>query len=86
VTIQTDKVADIPCGISGGVIIWFDRYAPLSLPTPNKLTNLNSFVLPLFVVICRVEVVNRLKKEFVYDTIKNYTVHYDKPMIFDKIQ
>ena len=33
----------------------------------------------------RVEVVNRLKKEFVYETIKNYTVDYDKTWIYDKI-
>lgn len=33
----------------------------------------------------RVEVVNRLQKEMVHDTIKNYTVAYDKTWIFDKI-
>jgi len=33
----------------------------------------------------RVEVVNRLKTQFVYETIKNYTVNYDKIWIFDKI-
>lgn len=33
----------------------------------------------------QVEVVNRLKKEMVYDTVKNYTVHYDQTWIFDKI-
>lgn len=57
VTIQTDKVTNIPCGTSGGVMVSIDR----------------------------VEVVNRLRKEYVYDTIKNYTVHYDKIWIFDKI-
>jgi regulator of protease activity HflC (stomatin/prohibitin superfamily) len=57
VTIQTDKVTNIPCGTSGGVLIWFDR----------------------------VEVVNRLKEPFVYETIKNYTINYDKLWIFDKI-
>lgn len=57
ITVQTDKVTEIPCGTSGGVLIWFER----------------------------VEVVNRLKPEYVYDTIKNYTVHYDKMWIFDKI-
>ena len=58
ITVQTDKVTNIPCGTSGGVVIYFDH----------------------------IEVVNRLKKEFVYETIKNYTVHYDKTWIFDKIQ
>jgi hypothetical protein len=47
----------VPCGTSGGVMIWFER----------------------------VEVVNRLRREYVYETIKNYTVHYDKMWIFDKI-
>eukprot|EP01117_Protostelium_nocturnum_P011882 TRINITY_DN4339_c0_g1_i1.p1 TRINITY_DN4339_c0_g1~~TRINITY_DN4339_c0_g1_i1.p1 ORF type:complete len:277 (+),score=91.02 TRINITY_DN4339_c0_g1_i1:122-952(+) len=56
-TLQTDKVTDIPCGTSGGVMIKIDR----------------------------VEVVNRLKEDHVYMTIKNYTVYYDKIWIFDKI-
>jgi regulator of protease activity HflC (stomatin/prohibitin superfamily) len=58
VTVQTDKVTNIPCGTSGGVVIYFDH----------------------------IEVVNRLKKALVHETIKNYTVHYDKTWIFDKIQ
>jgi len=33
----------------------------------------------------KVEVVNRLMKDMVYETIKNYTIHYDKTWIFDKI-
>jgi len=57
VTLQTDKVTDIPCGTSGGVLIWIEK----------------------------VEVVNQLAKPYVYDTIKNYTIHYDKIWIFDKI-
>jgi len=57
VTLQTDKVTDIPCGTSGGVLIFFEK----------------------------VEVVNRLRKEFVYETILNYTTNYDKLWIFDKI-
>lgn len=57
VTVQTDKVTDIPCGTAGGVVIHFER----------------------------VEVVNRLKVDHVHDTIKNYTINYDKIWIFDKI-
>eukprot|EP01113_Clastostelium_recurvatum_P046216 TRINITY_DN805_c0_g1_i1.p1 TRINITY_DN805_c0_g1~~TRINITY_DN805_c0_g1_i1.p1 ORF type:complete len:337 (-),score=94.08 TRINITY_DN805_c0_g1_i1:93-1103(-) len=57
ITLQTDKVTDIPCGTSGGVLIMIEK----------------------------VEVVNRLKKEYVYETIKNYTTNYDKVWIFDKI-
>lgn len=33
----------------------------------------------------KVEVVNRLDEKYVHDTIKNYTVNYDKTWIFDKI-
>ncbi|KAH9602629.1 hypothetical protein KSS87_005114 [Heliosperma pusillum] len=33
----------------------------------------------------RVEVVNRLRKDFVHDTLLNYGVHYDKTWIYDKI-
>lgn len=58
ITVQTDKVTNIPCGTAGGVVIYFDH----------------------------IEVVNRLRKEYVHETIKNYTVHYDKTWIFDKIQ
>jgi regulator of protease activity HflC (stomatin/prohibitin superfamily) len=57
VTIQTDKVKDIPCGTKGGVMIFFDK----------------------------IEVVNRLRKEYVYDTLLNYGVTYDKTWIYDKI-
>ena len=32
-----------------------------------------------------VEVVNRLRSDLVYETIKNYTIHYDKTWIFNKI-
>ena len=58
VTVQTDKVTEIPCGTAGGVVIYFEH----------------------------IEVVNRLKKSMVHETIKNYTVNYDKTWIFDKIQ
>ena len=32
----------------------------------------------------KIEVVNRLKREYVYETIKNYTGDYDKIWIYDK--
>eukprot|EP01096_Ripella_sp_DP13-Kostka_P010646 TRINITY_DN4227_c0_g1_i1.p2 TRINITY_DN4227_c0_g1~~TRINITY_DN4227_c0_g1_i1.p2 ORF type:complete len:343 (+),score=166.41 TRINITY_DN4227_c0_g1_i1:46-1074(+) len=56
-TLQTDTVRDIPCGTSGGVLIYFDK----------------------------IEVVNVLDKKFVYKTIKQFGVDYDKTWIFDKI-
>ena len=57
VTVQTDQVTEIPCGTSGGVMIYFDK----------------------------IEVVNRLNKHHVYETVKNYTKEYDKIWIYDKI-
>eukprot|EP00742_Colponemidia_sp_Colp-10_P002507 GILJ01002676.1.p1 GENE.GILJ01002676.1~~GILJ01002676.1.p1 ORF type:complete len:344 (-),score=57.07 GILJ01002676.1:169-1125(-) len=56
-TVQTDRVTNIPCGTSGGVLIEFES----------------------------VEVVNRLRADMVYDTVKNYTTSYDRTWIFDKI-
>ncbi|KAL1229075.1 Erlin-1 [Trichinella pseudospiralis] len=57
VTMQTDKVTNVPCGTSGGVIIYFER----------------------------IEVVNILDVNRVYDVVKNYTVDYDKTLIFNKV-
>lgn len=58
VTVQTDKVNDVPCGTAGGVMIMFQQ----------------------------IEVVNRLSKDLALETVRNYTVDYDKTWIFDKIQ
>ncbi|KAJ1346465.1 Erlin [Parelaphostrongylus tenuis] len=51
VTLQTDEAKNVPCGTSGGVMIYFDR----------------------------IEVVNILSAS------SNYTVDYDKPLIFNKV-
>ncbi|XP_073509656.1 erlin-2 isoform X2 [Phyllobates terribilis] len=56
-TLQTDEVKNVPCGTSGGVMIYFDR----------------------------IEVVNYLIPNAVYDIVKNYTADYDKALIFNKI-
>ncbi|XP_062874152.1 erlin-2 [Trichomycterus rosablanca] len=56
-TLQTDEVKNVPCGTSGGVIIYFDR----------------------------IEVVNYLVPSAVYDIVKNFTVDYDKSLIFNKV-
>lgn len=56
-TLQTDEVKNVPCGTSGGVMIYFDR----------------------------IEVVNFLVSNAVYDIVKNYTADYDKALIFNKI-
>ncbi|KAL7992832.1 hypothetical protein Chor_017088 [Crotalus horridus] len=56
-TLQTDEVKNVPCGTSGGVMIYIDR----------------------------IEVMNVLAPYAVYDTVRNYTVDYDKALIFNKI-
>jgi len=56
-TLQTDEIKNVPCGTSGGVLIYFDR----------------------------IEVVNILTPSSVYDIVKNYTVDYDRALIFNKI-
>lgn len=57
VTLQTDEVKNVPCGTSGGVMIYIDR----------------------------IEVVNILRPDAVYETVKNYTADYDKTLIFNKV-
>lgn len=57
VTLQTDEVKNVPCGTSGGVMIYFER----------------------------IEVVNILRADSVYETVKNFTADYDKPLIFNKV-
>jgi len=56
-TLQTDEVKNVPCGTSGGVMIYFDR----------------------------IEVVNLLNQDSVYDMVKNYTADYDKTLIYNKV-
>lgn len=56
-TLQTDEVKNIPCGTSGGTMIYFEK----------------------------VEVVNILSRDAVLDIVRNYTVNYDRTLIFDKI-
>ena len=48
---------NIPCGTSGGTMIYFDK----------------------------IEVVNILNRDAVLDIVRNYTVNYDRTLIFDKI-
>merc|ERR1719495_539500 len=56
-TLQTDEVKNVPCGTSGGVMIYFDR----------------------------IEVVNVLQHNAVYEIVKNYTADYDRALIFNKV-
>ncbi len=50
-------VKNIPCGTSGGTMIYFDK----------------------------IEVVNILNRDAVIEIVRNYTVNYDRTLIFDKI-
>ena len=52
-TLQTDEVKNVPCGTSGGVMIYFDR----------------------------IEVVNILDHNAVYDMVRNYTADYGKLLV-----
>ncbi|XP_031552223.1 erlin-1-like [Actinia tenebrosa] len=56
-TLQTDEVKNVPCGTSGGVMIYIDR----------------------------IEVVNILNAENVFEVVKKYTADYDKTLIFNKV-
>lgn len=56
-TLQTDEIKNVPCGTSGGVVIYFDR----------------------------IEVVNFLHPDHVYETVRRYTADYDKTLIYNKI-
>ncbi|XP_033228201.1 erlin-1-like [Belonocnema kinseyi] len=57
VTLQTDEVKNVPCGTSGGVMIYFDR----------------------------IEVVNILDANAVYNMVRNFTADYDRTLIFNKV-
>ncbi|XP_012268023.1 erlin-1-like [Athalia rosae] len=57
VTLQTDEVKNVPCGTSGGVMIYFDR----------------------------IEVVNILDANSVYNMVRNFTADYDRTLIFNKV-
>ncbi|XP_057327057.1 erlin-2-B-like [Microplitis mediator] len=57
VTLQTDEVKNVPCGTSGGVMIYFDR----------------------------IEVVNILDSNAVYNMVRNFTADYDRTLIFNKV-
>jgi len=56
-TLQTDEVKNVPCGTSGGVVIYFER----------------------------IEVVNMLGYDSVYEVVKKFSADYDKALIFNKV-
>ncbi|KAH0466006.1 hypothetical protein IEQ34_006109 [Dendrobium chrysotoxum] len=87
------EVRDIPCGTKGGVMISFDRievpflfisFDLLMLEVP-KCDMCGFASLVLISEFCTKQVVNRLNKGHVYDTLLNYGVNYDKAWIYEKI-
>ncbi len=79
-TLQTDEVKNIPCGTSGGVVIYFDKIEVVNLLSVNSgrkiISNLKSD--------CQVEL-NQFSFFLVYEIVKNFTADYDKTLIFNKI-
>jgi erlin len=72
-----DKVTDIPCGTSGGVMTMIGTPPMPDVGTGDRHSNFANERMHHRRVETsaeKVEVVNRLKKEYVYDTIKNCTL------------
>ena len=59
---------------------------PLGINETGIVSSSWFFILnKLFSNFNRIEVVNLLASEAVYDIVHNYTADYDKPLIFDKV-
>lgn len=83
------QVRDIPCGTKGGVMITFEKievclsgFAPF---LTRSLTEVLTFSLFKHWLECFLQVVNRLRKDYVHETLLNYGVNYDNTWIYDKI-
>uniref|UniRef100_A0A3Q1KCF3 Erlin-1 n=1 Tax=Anabas testudineus TaxID=64144 RepID=A0A3Q1KCF3_ANATE len=80
-TLQTDEIKNVPCGTSGGVMIYFDRIEVVNMLVPLAGTkSSHSFHL----LGISVTVVFALLYAVV-DIVRNYTADYDKTLIFNKI-
>lgn len=81
------QVRDIPCGTKGGVMITFGKIEVRWWGI--TLVLLGSLKFSIFIIYdwleCFLQVVNRLQKDHVYNTLLNYGVHYDNTWIYDKI-
>nr|CAB3500484.1 unnamed protein product [Digitaria exilis] len=76
VTLQTDQASDTLCHLNV-FILFVTMNQVRDIPCGTKGGVMISFD--------KIEVVNRLRKEFVHETLLNYGVHYDKTWIYDKI-
>uniref|UniRef100_A0AAQ5YBJ2 Band 7 domain-containing protein n=1 Tax=Amphiprion ocellaris TaxID=80972 RepID=A0AAQ5YBJ2_AMPOC len=73
-TLQTDEVKNVPCGTSGGVMIYFDRIEVVNylVPSAGKLSWPKRSNILVFSFA-------------VYDIVRNFTADYDKALIFNKV-
>uniref|UniRef100_A0A9J8BYE7 Erlin-1 n=1 Tax=Cyprinus carpio carpio TaxID=630221 RepID=A0A9J8BYE7_CYPCA len=77
-TLQTDEIKNVPCGTSGGVMIYFDRIEVVNMLVPSAGKSLKGIVHPKIKLML-------LFSSTVVDIVKNYTADYDKTLIFNKI-
>uniref|UniRef100_A0A8P4K9B9 Erlin-1 n=1 Tax=Dicentrarchus labrax TaxID=13489 RepID=A0A8P4K9B9_DICLA len=91
-TLQTDEIKNVPCGTSGGVMIYFDRIEVVNMLVPLAgMYELFSTLLQKFLIwwshegqrLCITVVFLNLFA--VLDIVRNYTADYDKTLIFNKI-
>lgn len=87
VTLQTDEVKNVPCGTSGGVMIYFDRIEVVNILDANSgellrvirfLYSSRSYCMHFYINIC-------LFLFVVYNMVRNFTADYDRTLIFNKV-
>uniref|UniRef100_A0A8C7NJL1 Band 7 domain-containing protein n=1 Tax=Oncorhynchus mykiss TaxID=8022 RepID=A0A8C7NJL1_ONCMY len=81
-TLQTDEVKNVPCGTSGGVMIYFDRIEVVNYLVPSAGKSLPRTRSPL--LRSTSQQLFRLSST-VYDIVRNFTADYDKALIFNKV-
>jgi hypothetical protein len=82
ITLQTDKVTNIPCGTKG-VMVYFEKVEVSS--SVVHMSNAHVIFFTMTLTCPPMQVVNRLRKDFVLDTIREYGEKYDDLWIFSKI-
>lgn len=68
---QVDEVSNVPCGTSGGVLLYFDRIEVVNILNADSGKG-------------KMER-HTIHTYSVYATVKNFTSEYDRPLIFNKI-
>lgn len=80
VTLQTDEIKNVPCGTSGGVMIYFDRIEVVNILKADSGKSHENW----FNLVFKVALINTILHS-VLDIVRNYTADYDRQLIFDKI-